>query len=66
MIVINQQGVMIYDRAIDSRPTEDLKDIPCDTNYVSLALGQSLPGKPVKIAATRPFGCSVKYPGSWF
>jgi len=66
MIVINPQGVMIYDGAIDNRPTDDLKDIPGATNYVNLALDQSLTGKPVVIAATRPYGCSVKYPGSWF
>ena len=66
MIVINQQGVIIYDGAIDNRPTSDLKDISSATNYVSLALNQSFSGKPVETAATRPYGCSVKYPGSWF
>jgi len=66
MIVINPQGVMIYDGTIDNRPTDELKDIPGATNYVSLALEQSSAGKPVEIAATRPYGCSVKYPGSWF
>ena len=66
MIVINPQGVIVYDGAIDNRPTSDLKDIAGATNYVSLALGQSLSGKPVETAATRPYGCSVKYPGSWF
>jgi peroxiredoxin len=66
MIVINPQGVMVYDGAIDNRPTENLKDIPGATNYVNLALGQSLAGRSVETAATRPYGCSVKYPGSWF
>jgi hypothetical protein len=66
MIVINPQGVMVYDGAIDNCPTDDLKDIPGTTNYVSLALEQSLAGKAVEIPATRPYGCSVKYPGSWF
>ena len=66
MVVINPQGVMIYDGAIDNRPTDDVKDISGATNYVSLALEQSLTGKPVETAATRPYGCSVKYPGSWF
>jgi peroxiredoxin len=66
MIVINPQGVMVYDGAIDNRPTDDVKDISGATNYVNLALEQSLAGKPVEIAATRPYGCSVKYPGSWF
>ena len=66
MIVINPQGVIIYDGAIDNRPTDDVKDIPGATNYVNVALGQALSGKPVETAATRPYGCSVKYKGSWF
>jgi hypothetical protein len=66
MVVINPQGVVIYDGAIDNRPTDDLKDIAGATNYVNLALSQALAGKPVDTAATRPYGCSVKYKGSWF
>jgi hypothetical protein len=66
MIVINPQGVVVYDGAIDNRPTPDLKDISGAMNYVSVPLGQSLSGKPVETAATRPYGCSVKYPGTWF
>ena len=66
MIVINPQGVVVYDGAIDNRPTDNLKDIAGATNYVNLALEQSLASKPVETAATRPYGCSVKYPGSWF
>jgi peroxiredoxin len=66
MIVINPQGVIVYDGAIDNRPTSDLKDIQGATNYVTLALEQSLAGKNVDAAATRPYGCSVKYPGTWF
>jgi peroxiredoxin len=66
MIVINPQGVIVYDGAIDNRPTSDLKDIQGATNYVTLALEQSLAGKNVDTAATRPYGCSVKYPGTWF
>ena len=66
MIVVNPQGVIIYDGAIDNRPTEDVKDIAGATNYVNQALGQALAGKSVETAATRPYGCSVKYKGSWF
>jgi len=61
MIVINPQGDIIYDGAIDSRASDDASDIPRATNYVSAALGQALAGKPVATAATRPYGCSVKY-----
>ncbi len=51
---------------IDNRPTDDVKDIVGATNYVNIALGQALAGRPVETAATRPYGCSVKYKGSWF
>jgi alkyl hydroperoxide reductase subunit AhpC len=62
MVVINSQGVVIYDGAIDNRPTTELSDITGATNYVNLALEQGMAGKPVETAATRPYGCSVKYP----
>jgi peroxiredoxin len=61
MIVINPQGVVIYDGAIDDKPTTDLDDVPGATNYVSRALEEAMAGKPVETAATRPYGCSVKY-----
>jgi hypothetical protein len=61
MIVINPQGVVIYDGAIDDKPTTDLNDVPGAKNYVSLALQQAMAGKQVETPATRPYGCSVKY-----
>jgi hypothetical protein len=64
MIVINPQGIVIYDGAIDDKPTTDLNDIAGATNYVSLALEQSMAGKQVETPTTRPYGCSVKYQGS--
>jgi peroxiredoxin len=64
MFVINPQGVVIYDGAIDDKPTTELSDVPGATNYVSLALEQAMAGKAVATAATRPYGCSVKYSDS--
>ena len=64
MVVINPQGVVIYSGAIDDKPTTDLQDVPTATNYVSLALQQSMAGKPVETPSTRPYGCSVKYADS--
>jgi alkyl hydroperoxide reductase subunit AhpC len=61
MVVINPQGVLIYSGAIDDKPTTDLDDVPTATNYVKLALEQSMAGKPVQTPTTRPYGCSVKY-----
>lgn len=64
MIIIDPQGVLIYDGAIDDRPTADVSDIAGAKNYVSAALEESLSGKPVTVPSTRPYGCSVKYADS--
>ena len=63
MVVINPQGILIYEGAIDDKPTTDLKDVNGATNYVNLALEQAMAGQPVKTTTTRPYGCSVKYSG---
>jgi len=64
MFVINPQGVLIYDGAIDNRPTSDQGDVQGAENYVSEALTAAMAGKPVQTAVTRPYGCSVKYADS--
>jgi hypothetical protein len=61
MFVINPQGQLIYDGAIDDKPATDQSDIAGATNYVTAALEQAVVGKPVAIATSRPYGCSVKY-----
>jgi peroxiredoxin len=62
MIVIDPAGKVIYDGAIDDRPTDDPADVKGANNYVTDALTAALAGKPVNPAYTRPYGCSVKYP----
>jgi len=61
MFIINPSGTLIYDGAIDNKPTTDLADVPTATNYVSQALGEAMAGKAVTVATSRPYGCSVKY-----
>jgi hypothetical protein len=62
MIVIDPAGKVIYDGAIDDRPTPDPQDVHGANNYVSDALTEAMAGKPVATPFTRPYGCSVKYP----
>ena len=62
MFIINPAGALIYDGAIDDRPTTEEADIAGARNYVSLALTEALAGKEVSNPVTRPYGCSVKYP----
>ncbi|MGH9746037.1 MAG: redoxin domain-containing protein [Candidatus Acidiferrales bacterium] len=64
MVVINSEGIIVYDGAIDDKPTTDLADVPGATNFVALALEQSMAGNAVATPATRPYGCSVKYSDS--
>jgi peroxiredoxin len=61
MFVIDPQGKLVYDGAIDDKSTSDPSDIQGAKNYVSEALTEVTAGKPVQTATTRPYGCSVKY-----
>jgi peroxiredoxin len=61
MFVINPEGKIIYEGAIDSKATPNPSDIASSTNYVKVALEESLAGKTVTNANTKPYGCSVKY-----
>jgi peroxiredoxin len=61
MFVINPEGKIIYEGAIDSKATPNPADIASSTNYVKVALDESLAGKTVSNANTKPYGCSVKY-----
>jgi peroxiredoxin len=61
MFIINPEGKLIYAGAIDSKASPNPADIPSSTNYVKVALEESMGGKPVTTASTKPYGCSVKY-----
>jgi alkyl hydroperoxide reductase subunit AhpC len=61
MFIIDPNGDLIYQGAIDDHNSTDAEDIPQSKNYVALALDQAMAGKPVTTPSTRPYGCSVKY-----
>jgi hypothetical protein len=56
MFVINPQGVIIYDGAIDDKPTREVADLATATNYVSAALTEAMAGRPVTTPTSRPYG----------
>src|SRR6266705_2038316 len=64
MVIISPEGKIVYEGAIDSKPTPNPNDIPNSTNYVKAALDESLAGRPISNAQTKPYGCSVKYKSS--
>lgn len=61
MFIINPEGKVIYEGAIDSKASTNPADIANSTNYVKVALDESLAGKTVSTPSTKPYGCSVKY-----
>src|SRR3989440_4735843 len=61
MVIINPEGKIAYEGAIDSKATPNPADIPSSTNYIKAALDQSLAGKSISTPQTKPYGCSVKY-----
>jgi hypothetical protein len=61
MFVIDPTGMLIYQGAIDNKPTTAQADLKGADNYLNDALNASMSGKPVAVSTTRPYGCSVKY-----
>ena len=61
MYIISKKGDLVYQGAIDSNDSAESKDIASSKNYVSTNLDLILTGKAIKVAKTKPYGCSVKY-----
>ena len=61
MYIIDPQGKLVYAGGIDNKPSTNPADIPGATNHVKVALAESVAGKAVSQATTRPYGCSIKY-----
>ncbi len=61
MFVIDRAGRIAYEGAIDDKPGTDPAEIPGARNYVSEALDELLAGRPVKVPATRAYGCHIPY-----
>jgi peroxiredoxin len=61
LFVIDPQGDIVYGGAIDDHPSTDQEDVPKARNYVREALEAAMAGKPVPVASTVSYGCSVKY-----
>ena len=61
MFVIDPQGKLVYEGALDDQPTPDPTSLNGAHNFVTAALEEAMAGKPVATPVTRPYGCSVKY-----
>jgi hypothetical protein len=61
MYVIDTDGILRYNGAIDDKPTANAADLEGARNYVVEALEAVMNGREVEVKTTRPYGCSVKY-----
>ena len=61
MFVINPDGILVYDGAIDSIASSKDRDIEQAERYVELALAAVKDGGVPEMVKSRPYGCSVKY-----
>jgi hypothetical protein len=61
MFVIDPAGKVIYAGAIDDIRSANPADVKRANNFVRAALTEAMAGKPVSVASSTPYGCSVKY-----
>ena len=59
MYIIDQSGTLVYQGALDNAPFGRGKE---HISYVGEALKQIAKGEKPKVAKTKAYGCSVKYP----
>lgn len=61
MYLIDPEGILVYQGAIDSIQSTRQSDIAKATNYVKAAYQSVLAGQPVDAPTTMPYGCGIKY-----
>jgi peroxiredoxin len=62
MYIIDTDGNIAYEGAIDNSPSGRTPDGEKMINYVDKALVELTGGKAVSTPKTKPYGCTVKYP----
>ncbi|MBX9745814.1 MAG: redoxin family protein [Hyphomonadaceae bacterium] len=61
IFIINAEGAVVYQGAIDDQPSARPATLEGARPYVREALADIAAGRPVAISETTPYGCSVKY-----
>ena len=62
MVIIDPEGTLLYNGAIDDKPSSRPASLDGAHNYLAAALDEAMSGQPVSVPTTKPYGCSVKYP----
>lgn len=61
MYIIDKDGKLAYQGAIDDKADTDQSSIASAKNYVANALNELMAGKPITAHTTKSYGCAVKY-----
>lgn len=61
MFIINKEGKLVYEGAIDDKPDTDKQSVPGAKNFVAQALDEIIANKKISRPSTKSYGCSVKY-----
>ena len=61
MFIIDKEGMLVYNGAIDDDPSADGEKGDEAVNYVAKALDEIGKGSTVTTSETKPYGCGVKY-----
>jgi len=61
MFVISPEGQILYNGAIDDKPSPNPATLETARSYFSEAMDAALAGRAVPVASTQPYGCNVKY-----
>ena len=61
MYIVDPKGTLAYMGAIDDKPSSSAASLTGARSYVRQAMAEIKAGKPVTEAATKAYGCAVKY-----
>jgi peroxiredoxin len=61
LYVIDAEGVLVYQGAIDDNPSAKAAETLKSHNYVKAALAALKAGRPVERGTTQAYGCGIKY-----
>lgn len=61
MFIIDPDGVLRYNGAIDDKPSARPSSLEGAHNYVDAAMSSLMNGEEVEVKTNTPYGCSVKY-----
>lgn len=61
MFIIDPEGVLRYNGAIDDKPTARASSLETAHNYIDAAMTSLRNGEEVEVKSNTPYGCTVKY-----